>query len=73
MGCCLTMRTRTSSDAAVYKVLDVISNLLRSIPFIILLIVLIPFTQICGGKKLRIDNDDRPADDCSGTFTLPEW
>lgn len=24
--------------------------------------------QICGGKKLRIDGDDRPADDCGGTL-----
>ena len=28
-----------------YKVLDVISNIIRSIPFLILLILLIPFTK----------------------------
>ena len=38
-------------NAAVYKVLDVISNLLRSIPFIILLIVLIPFTRFVVGRS----------------------
>ncbi len=35
----------------VYKVLDVISNLVRSIPFIILLVLLIPFTRTLIGKS----------------------
>ena len=47
MGIVLTVTDKDGirPNAAVYKVLDVISNLLRSIPFIILLIVLIPFTR----------------------------
>lgn len=35
----------------VYRVLDVISNIIRSIPFLILLIVLIPFTRLLVGKS----------------------
>ena len=34
-----------------YKVLDVITNILRSVPFIILLVVLIPFTRAIVGKS----------------------
>ncbi|MCI6330506.1 MAG: methionine ABC transporter permease, partial [Lachnospiraceae bacterium] len=33
-------------NAAIYRVLDVISNIVRSIPFLILLILLIPFTRL---------------------------
>ncbi|MGI6072110.1 MAG: methionine ABC transporter permease [Lachnospiraceae bacterium] len=35
----------------VYKILDVISNVIRSIPFIILLVLLIPFTRAIVGKS----------------------
>ncbi len=35
----------------IYRILDVISNILRSIPFLILLIVLIPFTRFVVGKS----------------------
>lgn len=38
-------------NAAVYKVFDVIVNILRSIPFLILLILLIPFTRAIVGKS----------------------
>lgn len=38
-------------NALVYKILDVISNIIRSVPFIILLIVLIPFTRAIVGKS----------------------
>lgn len=38
-------------NAAVYKIFDVIVNILRSIPFLILLILLIPFTRILVGKS----------------------
>ena len=38
-------------NAAVYKVLDVIANLIRSVPFLILLIVLIPFTRFLIGRS----------------------
>lgn len=34
-----------------YKVLDIISNIIRSIPFLILLILLIPFTKLLVGKS----------------------
>ena len=53
MGVVLTVTDKDGirPNAAVYKVLDVISNLLRSIPFIILLIVLIPFTRFVVGRS----------------------
>ncbi|MDD5934708.1 MAG: ABC transporter permease [Clostridiales bacterium] len=35
----------------IYKILDVISNIIRSVPFLILLIVLIPFTRAIVGKS----------------------
>lgn len=35
----------------IYRVLDVISNIIRSIPFLILLILLIPFTRFVVGKS----------------------
>ena len=35
----------------VYKILDVIANIVRSIPFLILLILLIPFTRLLLGKS----------------------
>ena len=38
-------------NRAVYRVLDVISNIIRSVPFLILLIVLIPFTRFVVGKS----------------------
>lgn len=38
-------------NAVVYKVLDFISNIVRSVPFLILLIVLIPFTRAIVGKS----------------------
>ncbi|SDZ89005.1 D-methionine transport system permease protein [Pseudobutyrivibrio sp. ACV-2] len=34
-----------------YKILDVVSNLVRSVPFLILLILLIPFTRLVVGKS----------------------
>ena len=37
-------------NSAVYKVLDVIVNILRSIPFLILMILIMPFTRILVGK-----------------------
>ena len=37
-------------NKAVYKVLDVISNIIRSIPFLILLILIIPLTRIIVGQ-----------------------
>lgn len=53
MGIVLTVTDKDGirPNAAVYKGLDVISNLLRSIPFIILLIVLIPFTRFVVGRS----------------------
>ena len=38
-------------NKAVYKVLDVISNIIRSIPFLILLILIIPLTRMIVGQS----------------------
>lgn len=37
--------------AAIYKTLDIMANILRSIPFLILLILLIPMTRLIVGKS----------------------
>lgn len=38
-------------NAVVYRILDVIANIIRSVPFLILLILLIPFTRFVVGKS----------------------
>lgn len=38
-------------NAVIYKILDVIANVVRSVPFLITLIVLIPFTKVLVGKS----------------------
>ncbi len=38
-------------NAFIYRVIDVIINIMRSIPFLILLILLIPFTRLLVGKS----------------------
>ena len=38
-------------NAVLYRILDVIINIMRSIPFLILLILLIPFTRFLVGKS----------------------
>ncbi|MDE6434297.1 MAG: ABC transporter permease [Lachnospiraceae bacterium] len=40
-----------SPNAVLYKILDVTANMVRSIPFLILLILLIPFTRLLIGKS----------------------
>ena len=53
MGIALTVTDKDglNPNAAIYRVLDVISNIVRSIPFLILLILLIPFTRLVVGKS----------------------
>ena len=53
MGILLTVTDRDGikTNAPVYKVLDVVINMVRSVPFLILLILLIPFTRFLVGKS----------------------
>ena len=53
MGVLLTVTDKNGlkPNAGIYKVLDVIANIVRSVPFLILLIVLIPFTRLIVGKS----------------------
>ena len=53
MGIALTVTDKDGlkPNAAIYRVLDVISNIVRSIPFLILLILLIPFARLVVGKS----------------------
>lgn len=48
----VTDKTGIRPQPVVYRVLDVISNVLRSIPFIILLILVIPLTRFIRGAVL---------------------
>lgn len=47
----VTDKNGIKPNAIVYKVLDVIANIIRSIPFLILLILIIPFTRFLVGKS----------------------
>lgn len=51
----------------IYKILDVVVNIARSIPFLILLILVIPITKAIVGKKLWFDCNHRSADDRGST------
>lgn len=53
MGILLTVTDKDGirPNAVIYKILDFISNIVRSIPFLILLILLIPFTRFLIGKS----------------------
>ena len=53
MGVCLAVTDKDGlrPNAPVYKVLDVIANIVRSIPFLILLMLIIPFTKMIVGKS----------------------
>ena len=53
MGVILTVTDKggLKPNKAIYKILDVIANVVRSVPFLILLIVLIPFTRMIVGKS----------------------
>lgn len=48
---CITDKDGLKPNRVIYKILDVIANIVRSIPFLILLILLIPFTRIILGKS----------------------
>jgi D-methionine transport system permease protein len=53
MGVILTVTDQSGirPNAAIYKVFDVISNIFRSIPFLILLILIQPMTRMIVGKS----------------------
>ena len=70
MGIVLTVSDKDGirPNSFIYKILDVIVNIVRSIPFIILLVLLIPFTRLSGRKKLWFHCNHRTAG--SGSSTL---
>lgn len=47
----ITAREGIKPNRVVYRIFDIISNLVRSIPFLILLILVIPFTKLIVGKS----------------------
>lgn len=53
MGVLLTVSDKDGlrPNAVLYKILDVIANIVRSIPFLILLILIIPLTRMLVGKS----------------------
>ena len=48
---CITDKEGLKPNKVVYKILDVIANIVRSIPFLILLILIIPLTRIIVGQS----------------------
>ncbi len=53
MGIALAVTDRDGirPNAVVYKILDIIANIVRSIPFLILLILIMPFTKLIVGRS----------------------
>ncbi len=53
LGIILTVTDKNGlkPNAVVYKILDAVTNILRSVPFLILLVVIIPFTKLLVGKS----------------------
>ena len=47
----LTAKDGLKPNPVIYKILDFIVNIVRSVPFIILLIMLMPFTKLIVGKS----------------------
>lgn len=47
----ITDKEGIEENRIVYRILDVIANIIRSVPFLILLILLIPFTRAIVGKS----------------------
>lgn len=47
----VTDKTGIKPNKIVYRILDLLSNIIRSVPFLILLILLIPFTRLIVGKS----------------------
>lgn len=47
----VTAKDGISPNKVIYRILDAIANIVRSIPFIILLVLLIPFTRLVVGKS----------------------
>ena len=48
---CITDKDGLKPNRVIYKILDVLANIVRSILFLILLILLIPFTRLILGKS----------------------
>lgn len=48
---CISDKDRLKPHPVLYKILDFIANIVRSVPFLILLILLIPFTRFLLGKS----------------------
>lgn len=47
----VTDKSGIKPNAVIYKILDVIANVVRSIPFLILLILVMPFTKMVVGRS----------------------
>lgn len=47
----VTDKSGIKPNAAVYKILDVIANIIRSVPFLILLILIMPLTKLIVGRS----------------------
>lgn len=50
----VTAKGGLKPNKAVYKILDVLANIVRSIPFLILMVMLIPVTRILVGKSYGV-------------------
>ena len=60
-------------NRVLYRILDVIANIVRSIPFLILLILLIPFTRMIVGKSYGSTATVVPLVIAAGPFIAKWW
>lgn len=56
----LTSRSRNTLVGIVYSILSFIVNILRSVPFIILMVAIIPFTKIVAGTAIGVQGTIPP-------------
>ena len=67
----LTAPSGLKPQKLVYRLLDMIVNIFRSIPFLILMILVIPRHPRDCGQGLRLDSDDRSPCHCGRAVCRP--
>src|SRR3546814_5602208 len=64
----LTSKNQMMENGPVYQVLSFVVNELRSVPFLILLIVMIPLTRVLAGTSLGVQDAVPPLVDSAAPF-----
>ncbi len=64
----VTGKNGLKKNVVIYRIFDVICNVIRSVPFLILLILLIPFTRMLVGKSYGSDATIVPLVICAAPY-----